>query len=258
MSVIFTVEAGVARVTIDRPDRMNAVDAATSDELERIWQTIEADTAIRCVVLSGAGERAFCAGADLKTDSGKTGLEYWADAHPNGFGGIACRDGLSIPVIARVNGLALGGGMEMVLGADIVVAAEHARFGLPEAKVGRLPLDGGMVMLQRLVPRNVAAGLMMTGRMMSAYEAAQFGLANAVVPFAELDREVDRWINDILACAPLSVRAIKRSIRSTAHLSGPDARALKTPELIAALNSEDSAEGVAAFREKRAPHWRGR
>lgn len=258
MSVLFTVEGGVARVTIDRPDRMNAVDAETDRELERIWQAIEADDRVHCVVLTGAGSRAFCAGADLKSDSGKSGLEYWADASPKGFGGITFRDSLMVPVIARVNGLALGGGLEMVLGCDIVIAADHARFGLPEAKVGRLPLDGGMVQLQRLVPRNIAAGLMMTGRMMNATEAAHYGLLNAVVPESELDAEVDRWLADILACAPLSLKAIKRTIRSTGHLTPEDARALKTPELIAALNSEDSQEGVLAFREKRAPQWKGR
>ena len=258
MTVGFTLAGGVARVTIDRPDRMNAVDLATSAELERLWTAIEADESVRCVVLTGAGNRAFSAGADMKSDNGKTGLEYWAEANPSGFGGIACRESLMVPVIARVNGLALGGGMEMVLGADVVIAAEHARFGLPEAKVGRLPLDGGMVMLQRLIPRNIAAGLMMTGRMLGAPEAARLGLVNAVVPEAELDAEVERWVADIVACAPLSLKAIKRSIRATAHLASADARGLKTPELIAALTSADSQEGVAAFREKRAPQWTGR
>lgn len=258
MSVDFTKDGHVARVTIDRPDRMNAVDQATDRALEAIWADIEGDADIRCVVLTGAGDRAFCAGADLKSDSGKRGLDYWADLNDNGFGGIALRQSLTVPVIARVNGLALGGGMEMVLGCDIVIAAEHARFGLPEAKVGRLPLDGGMVALQRLIPRNIAAGLMMTGRMMGAVEAAQYGLVNAVVPGERLDAEVEAWVNDILACAPLSLRAIKRTIRATGHLTAREARASKTPELIAALASEDSEEGVAAFREKRAPVWRGK
>ncbi|MGR3762253.1 enoyl-CoA hydratase-related protein (plasmid) [Roseobacteraceae bacterium NS-SX3] len=258
MSVQFQKDGHVARVTLDRPDRMNAVDQATEQALEAVWAEIEADADIRCAVLTGAGTKAFCAGADLKSDSGKRGLDYWADLNPNGFGGIALRQSLNVPVIARVNGLALGGGMEMVLGCDIVIAAEHARFGLPEAKVGRLPLDGGMVALQRLIPRNVAAGLMMTGRMMSAAEAARYGLANAVVPEAQLDDEVEAWVQDILACAPLSLRAIKRTLRSTCHLTPQEARELKTPELVAALVSEDSEEGVAAFREKRAPVWRGK
>lgn len=258
MTVSFEKDGHVARVTLDRPERMNAVDPAAERALEAIWAEIEADADIRCVVLTGAGSKAFCAGADLKSDEGKRGLDYWAGLNPNGFGGLALRQGLNVPVIARVNGLALGGGLEMVLGCDIVIAADHARFGLPEAKVGRLPLDGGMVALQRLVPRNIAAGLMMTGRMMSAADAARHGLVNAVVPEDQLDPEVDAWVADILSCAPLSLRAIKHTIRATAHLAPQEARALKTPELIAALDSEDSEEGVAAFREKRAPLWRGK
>lgn len=258
MTVRFTVADHVARVTIDRPERMNAVDAATDAALCRIWAEIEARDDIRCVVLTGAGDRAFSAGADMKADAGLSGLEYWAAANPDGFGGIALRQSLTVPVIARVNGLALGGGFEMVLGADIVIASTPARFGLPEAKVGRLPLDGGMVALQRLIPRNIAAGLMMTGRMLSAEEAARLGLVNAVVPPDQLDAEVDAWVADILSCAPLSVAAIKDTIRATAHLDPQEARDLRRPALIAALQSEDSLEGVAAFREKRPPVWRGR
>lgn len=257
MSVVVEITNGIARVTIDRVDRMNAVDAKTELELEKIWSQIESDPSVRCVVLTGSGDRAFSAGADLKSDAGKSGLEYWASLNENGFGGIAMRRSLNVPVIARVNGLALGGGMEMVLGCDIVIAVDTARFGLPEAKVGRLPLDGGMIMLQRLIPEKIAAGLMMTGRMMSAQEAAHYGLLNAVVPREELDDEVDRWVADIVSCAPLSVRAIKQTVRDTAQLSIHDARSLRLPELISALVSEDSQEGVAAFREKRAPIWRG-
>lgn len=258
MSVLYSIADHVARVTIDRPERMNAVDAATEAELERVWRDIEARDDIRCVVLTGAGERAFSAGADMKAGGGKTGLDYWAGMNPNGFGGIALRDSLLVPVIARVNGLALGGGMEMVLGADIVVAADTARFGLTEAKVGRLPLDGGMVALQRRIPRNIANGLMMTGRLMGAAEAARLGLVNAVVPPEALDAEVEAWVADILSCAPLSVQAIKATIRQTAGLNEREARALHTEPLIRALTSEDSEEGVRAFREKRAPVWQGR
>lgn len=163
-------------------------------------------------MLTGAGDRAFSAGADMKASGSSSGLDYWAGANPNGFGGIALRQSLTVPVIARVNGLALGGGFEMVLGADIVIAAETAKFGLPEAKVGRLPLDGGMVALQRLIPRNVAAGLMMAGRMLDAMHTKQYGLVNAVVPPEDMDTEVDKWVADVLSCAPLSVAAIKDTI----------------------------------------------
>jgi crotonobetainyl-CoA hydratase len=257
MSVRFDVQDHVAHVTIDRPARMNAIDSATHQRLNEIWEEVEATPNIRCVVLTGAGERAFCAGADLKDDTGKSGVEYWQGISDD-FSGIALRRTLKTPLIARVNGLALGGGLEMVLGCDIVLAADTARFALPEAKVGRVPLDGGMVLLQRLIPRNIAVGMMMTGRMVSAPEMARYGLVNAVVPMADLDAEVDAWVADILTAAPLSLRAIKALVRETPDMPAHEAFMRQTPELILALNSEDANEGVVAFREKRPPIWKGR
>src|SRR6516162_10469139 len=198
MSIRLEIANSVARVTIDRPEVLNALDADAEQALEAIWQQLEADRDVRAVVLTGAGERAFCAGADMKS-VGRSGLEYWAMARPAGFGGIALRTTLDIPVIARVNGHALGGGFEMVLGSDIVIAAEEASFGLPEPRVGRLPLDGGMVLLQRQVPLRPAMGMLLTGRRISAAQALEWGLINEVVPRAELDATVDRWLADILA-----------------------------------------------------------
>jgi crotonobetainyl-CoA hydratase len=257
MSVAFKIENHVARVTIDRPDRMNAVDQATEAELVRIWEAIEKDETIRVVVLTGAGERAFCTGADMKAGGGMTGLDYWAAPRPGGFGGIALRDTLDVPVIARVNGHALGGGMEMMLGCDIVVAAETATFGLPEPRVGRLALDGGIAMLARRIPYVWAMGLLLTGRRISAQEALRFGLVNEIAAPMDLDKAVERWIADILACAPLSVRAIKQMVRAGETLSAKEAQRLRLPGLVRALKSTDQDEGVRAFQEKRAPNWRG-
>jgi len=253
-----TKEGHVARVTLDRPAALNAIDADTARELDGIWDALERDADVRVIVLTGAGERAFCAGADLKSGGGKTGLAYWASPRPGGFGGIALRETLDVPVIARVNGFALGGGFEMVLGCDIVIASETASFGLPEPRVGRLPLDGGMTLLTRQVPFRAAMGILLTGRRVAAREALALGLVNEVVPPAELDAAVERWVGEVLACAPLSVRAIKAVARRTAHLTAREAQAQRLPELIAALESQDSEEGVAAFREKRAPVWKGR
>ena len=258
MTIRFVVADHVARVTIDRPDRMNAIDEASEAELQRVWSAIEADDKVRCVVLTGSGERAFCTGADMKQSGNKTGLEYWAQARPGGFGGLALRETLDVPVIARVNGHALGGGMEMVLGCDIVVAAETATFGLPEPRVGRLALDGGIALLPRRLPHVLAMGMLLTGRRTPAAEAWRMGLVNEVVPQAELDQAVERWVADILACAPLSVKAIKQMVRRGAGLSPQQAQMLRLPALVAALQSTDQDEGVQAFVEKRAPHWRGR
>jgi len=257
MSVLLDISDHVARVTIDRPDVLNAIDAATEAALEEIWARLEHNHDVRVVVLTGAGERAFCVGADMK-NVGKSGLEYWSDARPDGFGGIALRSTLDIPVIARVNGYALGGGFEIVLGCDIVIAADHASFGLPEPRVGRLPLDGGMVLLARQIPDRHAMGMLMTGRRISADQALAFGLVNEVAPRSELDAAVNRWVADVLACAPLSLRAIKQTVRRTAQFSAQEAQAMRLPALIECLQSADGGEGVRAFREKRAPVWSGR
>jgi enoyl-CoA hydratase/carnithine racemase len=258
VTIRFETKDHVARVTIDRPDRLNAIDEAAEQELIRIWEKIERDDQVRCVVLSGTGDRAFSTGADMKSDGGMTGLEYWAAPRPGGFGGIALRDTLDVPVVARVNGHALGGGFEMVLGSDIVVASAKATFGLPEPRVGRLALDGGIALLSRRLPHVQAMGMLLTGRRVSAEEALRLGLVNEVVDPEKLDDAVERWVADILACAPLSIRAIKQMARRGAQLSPQEAQMLRLPALVAALKSEDQDEGVRAFLEKRPPRWTGR
>jgi enoyl-CoA hydratase/carnithine racemase len=257
VNVRYELKNQVALVTIDRPERLNAVDLDTERELIAIWERIEKDRDVRVVVLTGAGDRAFSAGADMKGGSGLSGLEYWAAARPGGFGGIALRDTLDIPVIARVNGFALGGGFEMVLGCDIVVASEKASFGLPEPRVGRLALDGGIALLTRRIPHVRAMGMLLTGRRISAEDALGFGLVNEVVPAEALDAAVERWVVDILACAPLSIRAIKQMVRMGSDMSPQQAQRLRSPALIEALQSGDQHEGIRAFQEKRAPVWKG-
>ena len=258
MSVLFEVVNHVATVTIDRPDVLNAVDLATEAELIRIWDDIERNNDIRVVVLTGAGERSFCAGADLKNTSNLKGVDYWAASRPGGFGGIALRETLNVPVIAKVNGFALGGGFEMVLGCDLVVACEEASFGLPEPLVGRLPLDGGMLLLQRQIPYRQAMAMMLTGQRVKARRALEMGLINEVVVRSELDGAVDRWVQQILACAPLSLKAIKQVVRLTGTMSPAQAHGMRLPSLVTALQSEDSDEGVLAFQQKRRPQWKGR
>ncbi|MDT5024042.1 MAG: hypothetical protein QOE61_468 [Micromonosporaceae bacterium] len=237
----FELDGHVARVTIDRPHVLNALDDTAQQRLEQIWQEIEASRDVRVVVLTGSGDRAFCVGADMSAvGNNKTGVDYWAEGRPNGFGGLALRETLDVPVIARLNGYTLGGGLEMALGCDILVASETAQLGLTEPRVGRVPLDGGVTRLVRQAPYHQAMGLL-----------------NEVVPAGDLDAAIDRWVGDVLACAPLSLRAIKHMVQNGARLSPREAQSLRSPALVAALRSKDSDEGVRAFQEKRAPIWRG-
>ena len=257
MSIDVEASDHVARVTINRPERMNAIDEAHQEDLRRAWEQIEADRSVRVVVLTGAGDRAFCAGDDMRAE-GRTGMDYWLHARPDGFGHLTLRDTLDVPVLARVNGYALGGGLELVVGCDLAVASEDAVLGFTEPRLGRLPLDGGIVALARQLPTKWAMEVLLTGCRFTAAEALSLGLLNEVVPAADLDAAVDRWLENLLACAPLSLRAIKQIVRRTAHMSADDARMANLPALIEVLNSDDGEEGVRAFTEKRAPEWQGR
>jgi len=257
VSIDLTIEDHVARVTIDRPDVLNAIDAESERLLRQAWEIVEADESVRAVVLTGTGDSAFCVGADMSEEDDSSAIEYWATSRPGGFGGISLRTTLDVPVIARVNGYALGGGMEMVFGCDIVIAADHAQFGLPEPRVGRIPLDGGVPTLVRRIPHVWAMELLLTGRRIPAVEAARIGIVNRVVPAGELDVAVDGLIDEVLACAPLSLRAIKQIVQRTAHMTSEEAQATRLPGVMRALLSDDAREGVNAFRDKREPRWSG-
>ncbi len=249
----------VAHVTIDRQHVLNAVDDKTLRRCNQIWNEVERDPTVRAVVVTGAGTRAFCTGADMSAEGmSKNGIDYWADLDPNGFAGLSLRKTLDVPVIARVNGYAFGGGMEIVLGADIVIASSTAQFGLIEPRVGRLPLDGGIVSLIRRIPHNQAMSILLTGRRVAAEELHQMGLVNEVVAPEQLDTAVDHWLEDILACAPTSLRAIKQIINHTEHMTARDARATRLPALIESLVSPNATEGVEAFQQKRLPRWSDR
>lgn len=260
MSVNFNRDGPIARVCIDRQASLNAIDRATLNELLAVWREVEQDESLRAVVITGAGDRAFCAGADMKSDQDEDadGLAYWASMPESGFGGISLRTSLDIPIVARVNGHALGGGMEMVLGCDIVVASSKATFGLPEPRVGRLAMDGGVGLIARRLPHAQAMGLLLTGRRISAQDAFHMGLVNEVVEPAGLNEAVDRWLADILACAPLPLRAIKQMARAAATRTANELNMLRLPALVATLASRDQVEGVEAFRDKRPPRWQGR
>ncbi len=255
-------EGHLLTITIDRPQVRNALHRGASDELDQVWTMYETDPDLRVAILTGAGDRAFSAGYDMKEPSGqgpsRTGVGFLAHRHPRGFGALTHRFGMSKPIIAAVNGFALGGGLELALACDLIVAAEHAEFGFPEPRIGRMAMDGGMHRLVRHIPFKLAMGMLLTGRRISAHEALRVGLVNEVVPLAELLPGARRWADQILECAPLSVQATKEAVLAGLGLPLPAAMALVSPVMAKALASEDQAEGVNAFLERRAPRWSGR
>jgi enoyl-CoA hydratase/carnithine racemase len=176
---------------------------------------------------------------------------------PGGFGGLTERFGMVKPVIAAVNGYALGGGCELALACDIVVAAEHARFGLPEPRVGFTASDGGIHRIVRHLPLKIAMGMLLTGAQISASEAQRWGLVNEVVPAADLLTAAQRWADAILECAPLSVRASKQAALAGLDLPLADAINRRYEYMLRQAGSQDSREGPRAFAEKRKPVWRG-
>lgn len=244
-------------VTIDRPEVRNALHRPATDELDDVWDTYERDPELRVAILTGAGDRAFSAGYDM-SEAGAVKGDYLATRHPRGLGGLTLRPAMRKPLIAAVNGFALGGGLELALACDIIVAAEHAELGFPEPRVGRLALEGGMHRLARAIPLKLAMGMLLTGGRVSAAEAYRFGFVNEVVPLAELLPAARRWADEILQCAPLSVQATKEAVLAGLALPLPAALALVPETMARALASEDQEEGVSAFRVRRPPRWSGR
>jgi crotonobetainyl-CoA hydratase len=241
-------------VTIDRASAHNALNAAAHDEMQHAFDAFAADDGQWVAIVTGAGEKAFCAGHDLKQQASGGGLV----TPRTGFGGLTARFDLAKPVIAAVNGVAMGGGFELALACDIVVASAHAVFALPEPRVGLAALAGGMQRLPRAIGLKRAMGLMLTGRRVSAAEGQTLGFINEVVETDALSA-ARRWADDILACSPLSVRATKEAVLR--GLDTPVEKALKEewdyPQMVAMLNSNDAVEGPRAFAEKRSPRWTG-
>jgi crotonobetainyl-CoA hydratase len=247
-------EGPVLTIRIDRPGVRNALHPQAHAEMAAALDAFAADDALRVAVLTGAGDRAFCAGSDLNVRA-ETSRD---DMPATGFGGITERFDLFKPVIAAVNGDAIGGGLEIVLACDIAVAADGARFGLPEPKVG-LAAAGGLHRLARAIPDKWAMELALTGRLFGAGEALRLGLINRVVPRNDLEPTVRALAAEIAANAPLSVQATKQMLRQGLdHASLRDAFAARYPAYDAMLVSEDAVEGPRAFAGKRKPVWKGR
>jgi enoyl-CoA hydratase/carnithine racemase len=257
--VIYEKRGHMAYVTLNRPERMNALDSHSHRELIEIFDDFAADGDAWVAIITGTGERAFCAGNDLKAtaDASARGVKR-VDAGSR-FAAITRGYNCPKPLIAAVNGVAAGGGFEIALACDIVIAAESARFGLPEPRVGLIAGAGGIHRLTRQVPLKVAMGMLLTGRLVSAEDGLRFGFVNEVVGAAELMDAAERWAADILECSPLLVQLTKEAARDGFAMPVDEAIARDWEQRIPRmLASEDYREGPRAFAEKRKPVWSGR
>jgi len=256
MSIEVVRNGEILEVTINRP-KANAIDAATSREMSAAFESFMKDSQLRVAILTGAGTRFFSAGWDLTAAS--EGEAFESDYGVGGFGGICELKYRPKPVIVAVNGMAVGGGFEIALAADLIVAAEHAEFFLPEANLG-LIADNATIRLPKIVPPNIAREMLISGRRMSAAEAQSWGIVNQVTSTENLMTAARELATKICAAAPLSVAAVLELVRDLEDVSTDDAMPiLRSNETYrAAINSQDAKEGADAYAEKRSPKWQGK
>ena len=257
--VIYEKRGHVAYVTLNRPERMNALDNHSHAELIEIFDDFAADENAWLAIITGAGNRAFCAGNDLKATVKASSNGAKRVGPGTRFAAITKGYSCRKPLIAAVNGVAAGGGFEIALACDIVIAADSARFGLPEPRVGLIAGAGGIHRLTRQIPLKQAMGLLMTGRLVSAEEGFRLGFVNEVVPAAGLAEAAARWADQMLECSPLLLALTKEAALAGQGLPVEEAMARDWDQRIPRmLASQDYIEGPMAFSEKRKPAWTGR
>ena len=242
-------------VTIERPEVLNALHTMASAELGEVFDQFAEDPDLWVAIITGRGDRAFSAGNDLKHQaSGGKNVPS-----PSGFGGLTSRFDLAKPVIAAVNGVSMGGGFEIALACDIILASDQAIFALPEPRVGLAALAGGLHRLPRQIGMKQAMGMILTGRRVGAEEGKAMGFVTEVVPHAELLQTARDWAAQIGECAPLSIRASKDvAVRGLNNASLHEAMSQRYDSVRSMSESEDFIEGPKAFAEKRPPNWQGR
>jgi len=256
--ILTVVEAPIGVITFNRPSVLNALRSRLLTEVSEALEAMERDDTVRAIVVTGAGEKAFAAGADITELNALASAGSGTDQARSGQALTRRIERLSKPVIMAVNGFALGGGCEIAMAGDILIASENAKFGQPEVNLGLIPGYGGSQRTTRLIGKGMAAYLCLTGEMIDAREALRIGLVQRVVPLAELMNEAKRIANAIASKAPLAVAACKRAINNGAHLSIDDALELEALEFGLLVDTEDIKEGTGAFLEKRKPAWKGR
>lgn len=255
MAILYEKKGRVTWVTLNRPEALNSVDPETLEELSHAFADFNDDHEAWVLVLTGAGDRAFCAGADIRKLVPV--LEQQWVPRPWKMP-VSITRGLDVkkPVIAAVNGIAFGGGFELALASDIRIASENASFGLPEVKLGLLAGWGGTTRLPRLLPMAKAAELIFTGDAMSAREAERWGLVNEVVPLAQLKDAAQKWADRIMQAAPLAVSAAKEVMRKAMNSTLDEALQLEWTKLTELFRTEDSVEGRRAFLERRKANFK--
>jgi enoyl-CoA hydratase/carnithine racemase len=260
-TTLFEVRDKVAWITLNRPKALNSLNPQLRWQLSQHMDEVESNDDIWLTVITGAGDKAFCAGADLKHRALERSASEEQRAHWRELVSqtrhIIERWYTPKPIIAMVNGYALGGGLEVAMACDIIVAADHAEFGLPEPRRGLIAGSAGVHRLPRQIGLKPAMGYMLTGRHMTASRAYQLGLVNEVVPYNELKSTVDGYVADILRCAPLAVRATKEASMRGLDYPLPQAYYNRYESEVKRVNSRDSLEGPRAFAEKREPNWQG-
>ena len=256
--IVVSVEAPVAVITLNRPNVLNALRVQLLKELASALADMEADEAVRVVIVTGAGERAFAAGADIGELNAITSANEGAAQSRSGQALTRQIERMSKPVIMAVNGFALGGGCEIAMAGDIIIASENAKFGQPEVNLGLIPGYGGTARTTRRVGKGYATFLCLSGDIIDAQEALRAGLIERVVPAGELMAAAKRLATTIASKAPLAVAACKRVINTGADLPIDDALELEALEFGLLVDTEDIKEGTGAFLEKRKPVWKGR
>ncbi len=257
-------DGGVLEIVIDKP-KANAIDIKLSRALGEALVMLRDDPGLMVGIITGAGDRIFCAGWDLKAvEAGEMSLDNWweDDYGPGGFAGITELWNLNKPVIAALNGVAMGGGFEIALACDLIIAAEHVEFGLPEMPLGIVPDAGAIQRLPRRLPYNKAMEMLLLGERMGAAEAASYGLINAVVSLEQLMPTARDWAQRLAGVAPLALQSVKEILRAiegdTVQSAFDTMRTGDLPIYRALLGSEDAQEGISAFVEKRKADFKGR